>query len=78
MPESPCKQPSKTPRDEKILFSNSKADAKIFGKYSVSAIDASGATSEKLTDWPRFFFSRLFGYLSGEISEAEIIAEICA
>lgn len=57
---------------------NSKADAKIFGKYSVSAIDASGATSEKLTDWPQFFFSRLFGYLNGEISEAEIIADICS
>lgn len=57
---------------------NSKADAKIFGAYCTSAIDANGAASEVLTDWPQLFFPRLFGYLAGEISEAEIIAEICA
>lgn len=57
---------------------NSKADAKIFGAYATSAIDASGAASERLTDWPQLFFPRLFGYLNGEITEAEIIAEICA
>lgn len=57
---------------------NSKADAKIFGAYSTGAIDAEGAASESLTDWPQLFFPRLFGYLAGEISEAEIIAEICA
>lgn len=57
---------------------NSKADAKIFGAYATSAIDADGAASESLTNWPQFFFPRLFGYLAGEISEAEIIAEICA
>lgn len=57
---------------------NSKADAKIFGAYATSAIDAAGAASESLTNWPQLFFPRLFGYLAGEISEAEIIAEICA
>lgn len=57
---------------------NSKADAKIFGAYCTSAIDATGAASEVLTNWPQLFFPRLFGYLAGEISEAEIIAEICA
>lgn len=57
---------------------NSKADAKIFGAYATSAIDATGAASEILTSWPQLFFPRLFGYLSGEINEAEIIAEICA
>ena len=57
---------------------NSKADAKIFGAYCTSAIDADGAASEVLTNWPQLFFPRLFGYLAGEISEAEIIAEICA
>ena len=57
---------------------NSKADAKIFGAYSTSAIDATGAASEVLTNWPQLFFPRLFGFLSGEITEAEIIAEICA
>lgn len=57
---------------------NSKADAKIFGAYCTSAIDATGAASEVLTNWPHLFFPRLFGYLAGEISEAEIIAEICA
>ena len=57
---------------------NSKPDARIFGAYCTSAIDATGAASEVLTDWPQLFFPRLFGYLTGEISEAEIIAEICA
>lgn len=57
---------------------NSKADAKIFGAYCTSAIDATGAGYEVLTNWPQLFFPRLFGYLAGEISEAEIIAEICA
>ena len=47
-------------------------------KYATSAIDATGTASEVLTNWPQFFFPRLFGYLAGEISEAEIIAEICA
>ena len=47
-------------------------------KYATSAIDAAGAASESLTNWPQLFFPRLFGYLAGEISEAEIIAEICA
>lgn len=45
--------------------------------YATSAIDAAGAASESLTNWPQLFFPRLFGYLAGEISEAEIIAEIC-
>ena len=57
---------------------NSKSDARIFGAYCTSAIDATGAASEVLTNWPQLFFPRLFGYLAGEISEAEIIAEICA
>lgn len=57
---------------------NSKADAKIFGAYCTSAIDATGAAYERLTNCPQFFFPRLFGFLSGEITEAEIIAEICA
>lgn len=57
---------------------NSKPDARIFGAYCTSAIDAAGAASEVLTNWPQFFYPRLFGYLAGEISEAEIIAEICA
>lgn len=57
---------------------NSKVDARIFGAYATSAIDATGAASETHTDWPQLFFPRLFGYLAGEISEAEIIAEICA
>ena len=57
---------------------HSKPDARIFGAYCTSAIDATGAASEVLTDWPQLFFPRLFGYLAGEISEAEIIAEICA
>lgn len=57
---------------------NSKADAKIFGAYSTGAIDAAGAAYERLTNWPQLFFPRLFGYLNGEISEAEIVAEICA
>lgn len=57
---------------------NSKSDARIFGAYCTSAIDATGAASEVLTNWPELFFPRLFGYLAGEISEAEIIAEICA
>lgn len=57
---------------------NSKADAKIFGAYCTSAIDAEGAAYERLTNCPQFFFPRLFGFLSGEITEAEIIAEICA
>lgn len=57
---------------------NSKADAKIFGAYCTSAIDADGAASEEWSSWPQLFFPRLFGFLAGEISEAEIIAEICA
>ena len=57
---------------------NSKADAKIFGAYETCAIDVTGAASETHTDWPQLFFPRLFGYLAGEISDAEIIAEICA
>lgn len=57
---------------------NSKADARIFGAYATGAIDATGAASEVLTDWPQLFFPRLFGYLAGEISEAEIIADVCA
>lgn len=56
----------------------SKADAKIFGAYSTSAIDADGAASEEWSSWPQLFFKRLFGFLNGEITEAEIIAEICA
>lgn len=57
---------------------NSKADARIFGAYCTSAIDADGVAHERITNWPQIFFSRLFGYLNGEITEAEIIAEICA
>lgn len=57
---------------------NSKADAKIFGAYATSAINANGASYERLTSWPQLFFPRLFGYLNGEISEAEIIADICS
>lgn len=57
---------------------NSKPDARIFGAYCTSAIDANGAAYEVLTDWPQLFFPRLFGYLAGEISETEIISEICA
>jgi len=56
---------------------NSKADARIFGAYETSAINAAGESSEVFTDVPQFFFPRLFGYLAGQISEAEIIAEIC-
>lgn len=56
---------------------NSKADAKIFGAYATNAIDADGVAYERWANWPQFFFPRLFGYLNGEISEAEIIAEIC-
>lgn len=57
---------------------NSEADARILGAYATGAIDATGAASEVSTDWPHLFFPRLFGYLSGQISEIEIIAEICA
>lgn len=57
---------------------NSKADAKIFGAYATSAIDADGAAHEEWSSWPQLFFPRLFGYLNGEITEAEILAEICA
>lgn len=55
----------------------SKADAKIFGAYCTGAIDADGAACETYTNHPQRFFSRLFGYLNGEITEADIIAEIC-
>lgn len=63
---------------ENVCFHiKSKAEAKIFGAYSTSAIDADGAACETVTNCPRIFFSRLFGYLNGEVREAEIIAEIC-
>lgn len=53
-------------------------DAKTFGKYHTSAIDVDGGACEVATDVAQCFFPRLFGYLTGEISEAEIIADICA
>lgn len=46
-------------------------------KYTICATDEKGQNFENGTNWPQFFFSRLFGYLAGEISEADIIAEIC-
>ena len=49
---------------------------KALRKAGFTKVD--GAASESLTNWPQLFFPRLFGYLNGEISEAEIIAEICA
>lgn len=56
---------------------NSKSDARIFGAYSTSATNANGESYEVQTSAPAFFFPRLFGYLAGQISDAEIIAEIC-
>lgn len=62
----------------KIGFTiNNKADARIFGAYATDATNESGESCEVLTDVPQFFFPRLFGYLAGEISENDIIAEIC-
>lgn len=46
-------------------------------KYATCATNAAGQISEEATNWPQLFFPRLFGLLNGEISEAEIIAEIC-
>lgn len=57
---------------------NNKSDAKIFGAYATSAIDADGAASECWTSWDDLFFPRLFGYLEGTITEDEIIKEVCA
>lgn len=66
-------------RGERIGFNiNNADDSKIFGKYAISAIDANGATSETWTNWACLFFSRLFGYLDGTITETEIIQEVCA
>lgn len=53
-------------------------DAKIFRKYHTTATDESGAGYEVATDVAQFFFPRLFGYLSGEVSEEQIITEVCA
>lgn len=47
-------------------------------KYAICATNANGKSSEYVTNWPQLFFPRLWDYLNGEISEAEIIAEICA
>lgn len=52
-------------------------NARIFGKYHTSAIDSDGGAHEAATDCPEFFFPRLFGYLSGDVSEAQIISGIC-
>ncbi len=52
-------------------------DAKIFRKYHTHATADNGRDYEVATDAWQFFFPRLFGFLSGEISEAQIIAEIC-
>lgn len=49
-----------------------------WGKYAICATNVDGRSSENVTNWPQLFFPRLFGYLNGEISEAEIIAEVCA
>ena len=56
---------------------NNASDAKIFGKYVIGAIDADGYASETLTNWDCLFFPQLFGYLTGTITEAEIIKEVC-
>lgn len=64
---------------ERIGFCiNNATDAKIFGKYAIGAIDDDGAASEVLTSCDCLFFPRLFGYINGTITEAEIIKEICA
>lgn len=47
-------------------------------KYATCATNADGESSEECTNCPQFFFPRLFDFLNGEITEAEIIAEICA
>lgn len=52
-------------------------DAKLFRKYHTTATDERGAAYETATDCHEFFFLRLFGYLNGELSEAQIIAEVC-
>lgn len=54
------------------------SDAKIFGKYAMSAIDNNGAVSEIWMVYSCTFFLRLFGYLNGDITEAEIVNEVCA
>ena len=46
-------------------------------KYITTAVNAAGEAYETQTDIEQFFFPRLFGYLEGEITESEIIAEIC-
>lgn len=62
----------------RVSFSiESAKDAQLFGKYHTSAIDNTGAAHEIATNWPELFFPRLFGFLRGEISEDQIIAEIC-
>lgn len=53
-------------------------DARIFGKYHTSAIDDNGGAHEVATDWPELFFPHLFGYLNGELSEPQIIADVCS
>lgn len=64
---------------ERIQFCiNNARDAKIFGRYATSAIADDGSSSETLTSWDCIFFPRLFGYINGTITEAEIIKEVCA
>lgn len=65
---------------KKVVFVISGKDSvkQGFEKYLTNATDANGVESVDLTNCPQFFFPRLFGFINGEISEAEIIAEICA
>lgn len=61
-----------------IGFSMSSAkNAKIFGRYHTSATNVKGQSFETYTNWPELFFPRLFRYLSKEITEEQIINEIC-
>lgn len=56
---------------------NNKSDAKIFGAFATSAIDEGGTVHETWTAWSQLFFPRLFGFINGTMTEAEIIKEVC-
>ncbi len=56
---------------------NNKTDARILGAYATGATNENGETFETITSIPQSFFPRMFGYLAGEISESDIIAELC-
>lgn len=64
---------------ERIGFCiNNARDAKIFGRYAIGATADDGSSSDLWTSMDCIFFPRLFGYINGTITEAEIIKEVCA